>query len=90
MLPRRASSSSNPPLPLLQIPHDALLLLDRAMSTSLMMMMRDNLLPVAAQASLLICLRQAPLTLLPPDARPTDLDVSAVTGVGRVMCSTSN
>ena len=88
MLPRRASSSSNPPLPLLQIPHDALLLLDRAMSTSLMM--RDNLLPVAAQASLLICLRQAPLTLLPPDARPTDLDVSAVTGVGRVMCSTSN
>ena len=47
---------SSPLLLTFQIPHDALLLLDRAMSTPLLL--RDAQLPVAVHAALLICIRQ--------------------------------
>jgi hypothetical protein len=64
-----------------EIPYDSLLLLDRAMSTPLVL--PEGLLQVAAHASLLICSRQTPFHLLPSDFRPSDNDLSSVAGMSR-------
>ncbi|GAX81604.1 hypothetical protein CEUSTIGMA_g9032.t1 [Chlamydomonas eustigma] len=61
-----------------QIPHDSLLLLDRAMSTPLTFSDRD--LPLAIHAALFICTRQASMDLLPLRKRPKDFRFAAITG----------